>query len=126
MLADRNLLKRFGLDLEVEPVAASRLLQEEKGCRLLGEDFDLFEVPGHCPGSICLYSPGMASLFDGDVLFAGGVGRWDLPGGDKNMLLEGIITKLLPLPGNTVVYPGHGPTTTLATEKQSNPYLQLS
>ncbi len=126
MLADRNLLRRFGLDLEVEPVAADILLMEGAAQNLLGNPFDLFEVPGHCPGSLCLYDPNRAALFGGDVLFASGVGRWDLPGGDRDVLLGGIKTKLLPLPSPTVVYPGHGPATTIGIEKKNNPYLHDS
>lgn len=126
MLADRRLLRRFGMDLEVEPVAASRLLEEAKGADFLGRVFDLYEVPGHCPGSICLHDPASGRLYGGDVLFAGGVGRWDLPGGDRDLLLTGIRGKLLPLPADTVVHPGHGPETTIGRERQSNPYLQDS
>jgi glyoxylase-like metal-dependent hydrolase (beta-lactamase superfamily II) len=123
MLADRNLLRRFGLDLEVEPVAAGRLLGEGPNQALLGLPFDIYEVPGHCPGSLCFHSLEEGVLFGGDVLFAGGVGRWDLPGGDKELLLGGIRTKLLPLLDATIVYPGHGPATTIGREKISNPYL---
>jgi len=123
MLADRNLLRRFGIDLEVEPVNANLKLLEGLGQRLLGTSFDLFEVPGHCPGSLCIHDTSSNLLFGGDVLFAGGVGRWDLPGGDRNLLLSGISTKLLPLPGQTVLLPGHGPPTTIAEEKANNPYL---
>jgi glyoxylase-like metal-dependent hydrolase (beta-lactamase superfamily II) len=126
MLADRNLLRRFGIDLEVDPVAASILLKENSNQILLGTRFDIFEVPGHCPGSICLYKPESASLYGGDVLFAGGIGRWDLPGGDRNLLLSGIKNKLLPLPGQTIVYPGHGPATSIEKEKRTNPYLTNS
>lgn len=126
MLADRGLLKRFGLDLEVEPVSAARLLKEGKGADLLGRVFDLYEVPGHCPGSICLHDVSSGRLYGGDVLFAGGVGRWDLPGGDRDLLLKGIRDKLLPLPERTIVHPGHGPATTIGREKEGNPYLQDS
>jgi glyoxylase-like metal-dependent hydrolase (beta-lactamase superfamily II) len=123
LIADRNILRRLGLDLEVEPVEASRLLSEGKGESFLGRSFDLFEVPGHCPGSLCFYDVKEGFLYGGDVLFAGGVGRWDLPGGDKEILLSGIRTKLLSLPDTTIVYPGHGPATTIGQEKQTNPYL---
>lgn len=126
MLADRGLLKRFGLDLEVEPVEASRLLNEEKRVDFLGRAFDLYEVPGHCPGSICLHDITSERLYGGDVLFAGGVGRWDLPGGDKDLLLAGIRGKLLPLPSKTIVHPGHGPATSIGHEMKTNPYLQDS
>jgi glyoxylase-like metal-dependent hydrolase (beta-lactamase superfamily II) len=123
MLADRNLLRRLGLDIEVEPVAADLKLNEQKHLELLGRDFELLEVPGHCPGSLCLHDPAAGTLYGGDVLFRGGVGRWDLPGGDRDLLLSGIAGKLLPLPSETVVLPGHGPETTIGHEKLSNPYL---
>jgi len=123
MMADRNLLRRLGLDLEVEPVAAANHLGEGKGQSLLGRTFDIFEIPGHCPGSLCLHDPDNSRLFGGDVLFAGGVGRWDLPGGDRDLLLSGIRDKLFPLPGETAVLPGHGPMTTLGKERLTNPYL---
>ena len=124
MLADQNLLRRFGIDLEVEPIAASFLLKEGVGQKLLGKSFDLLEVPGHCPGSLCFYDQARDVIFVGDVLFAGGVGRWDLPGGDGELLLSGIQKKLLQLPPQTIAYPGHGSATTIGEEKRSNPYLQ--
>ena len=120
---DRDLLRRIGLDLEVTPVAASSFLSEGP-VTLLGKTFSIFEVPGHCPGSICLYDSQEGLLYGGDALFAGGVGRWDLPGGDRDLLIGGIRSKLLPLPPETVVLPGHGPSTTIGREKISNPYLQ--
>jgi glyoxylase-like metal-dependent hydrolase (beta-lactamase superfamily II) len=126
MLADRNLLKRFGLDLEVEPVAASILLQEGANQQFPGLVMDVLEVPGHCPGSLCFYDRLSGNLFGGDVLFAGGIGRWDLPGGDHDLLLKGIHGKILSLPDSTIVYSGHGPATRIGLEKRTNPYLQDS
>jgi glyoxylase-like metal-dependent hydrolase (beta-lactamase superfamily II) len=126
MLADRGLLRRFGMDLEVEPVSASQKLSEGTGVDLLGRKFDLYEVPGHCPGSLCLHDPASGRLYGGDVLFAGGVGRWDLPGGDRDLLLSGIRRKLLPLPEATIVHPGHGPATKIGEESANNPCLQNS
>ena len=123
MLADRGLLRRFGIDLEVTPVGADlRLL--EGPVSLLGSRFSVLEVPGHCPGSLCLHDGKHGALFGGDVLFAGGVGRWDLPGGDRDLLMDGIRNKILPLPDGTIVHPGHGPSTTIGRERLSNPYLQ--
>ena len=124
MLADKNLLRRFGIDLEVRPLKADILLREGKKQPLLGRHFDIHEVPGHCPGSLCIHDPSAGHLFGGDVLFASGVGRWDLPGGDKDLLLKGIQTKLLPIPDSTLVFPGHGPHTAIGVEKTTNPYLQ--
>lgn len=83
--------------------------------------FDVLSVPGHAPGHLAYYADG--SLFSGDVLFAGGVGRVDVPGGDWDALLESIRTLTERYPGDTVVYSGHGPTTTLGDELARNPFL---
>ncbi|MCX6957971.1 MAG: MBL fold metallo-hydrolase [Verrucomicrobiae bacterium] len=124
-LADKMLNKKFGLPIEIEPVKATIYLEESKQQNILGALFDIFEVPGHCPGSICLYNEPANILFGGDVLFAGGVGRWDLPGGDGKLLIAGIRKKLLTLPPETLVLPGHGPETTIGMEAQTNGYLTL-
>ena len=124
LLADTGLLRRYGLDIEIEPVVATCYLKEGPGLMLLGKKFDLYEVPGHCPGSICLVDEENGILYGGDVLFAGGVGRWDLPGGDRDLLLNGIRKKLLPLPAATRVLSGHGPETTIGIEAATNVYLQ--
>ena len=81
----------------------------------------VLHTPGHSPGGICLLGDG--HLFSGDTLFAGSVGRTDLPGGDHDTLIEGIRRQLLVLPDETVVHPGHGPDTTIGREKRVNPYL---
>jgi len=78
-------------------------------------------TPGHSPGSICLWGNGC--LFSGDTLFAGSVGRTDLRGGDTRALFESLRTRILPLPPETRVYPGHGPVSDLATELRDNPFL---
>lgn len=80
-------------------------------------------VPGHSPGSLVFYCEKEAALFSGDVIFKGSVGRADLPGGDFHTLIKGIKEKLLPLPEETVIYPGHGPKTTIGEEKRYNMYL---
>jgi hydroxyacylglutathione hydrolase len=84
----------------------------------------ILHTPGHTQGSVCLYLPAHHLLLAGDTLFAGSVGRTDLPGGDTRTLLRSIHAKLLPLPDQTLVIPGHGPTTTIAQERASNPFLQ--
>jgi glyoxylase-like metal-dependent hydrolase (beta-lactamase superfamily II) len=81
----------------------------------------VLHIPGHSPGGICLLGDG--HLFSGDTLFAGSVGRTDLPGGDHDTLIEGIRRQLLVLPEETVVHPGHGPDTTIGREKRVNQYL---
>jgi glyoxylase-like metal-dependent hydrolase (beta-lactamase superfamily II) len=83
--------------------------------------FDVRHVPGHSPGSIALVGEGVALV--GDVLFAGSVGRVDLPGGDGAALIASIRDQLLTLPDDTVVYPGHGPETTIGLERATNPFL---
>jgi glyoxylase-like metal-dependent hydrolase (beta-lactamase superfamily II) len=80
-------------------------------------------TPGHTQGSLCLYLPAQELLLAGDTLFAGSVGRTDLPGGDGPMLIRSIKEKLLPLPDATVVVPGHGEITTIGEERESNPFL---
>ena len=113
----------FGLPQRLRPIRATRLLDESSPVPTEWTQAKLLHVPGHCPGSLCLYLPASSQLFGGDVLFADGVGRWDLPGGNRDQLLSGIRKKILTLPENTAVYPGHGPTTTVAREKTSNPFL---
>jgi len=82
----------------------------------------VIHTPGHSPGGISLYTPG--HLFVGDSLFMGSIGRTDLPGGDYDTLISSIKTKLLNLDENTIVYPGHGPETSIANEKRMNPFLR--
>jgi glyoxylase-like metal-dependent hydrolase (beta-lactamase superfamily II) len=83
--------------------------------------FQTRHVPGHSPGSVALVAPGVAIV--GDVLFAGSVGRTDLPGGHGPTLIASITNQLLTLPDDTVVYPGHGPETTIGEERRNNPFL---
>lgn len=81
-------------------------------------------TPGHAPGHIALYMPSHRLVFSGDALFAGSVGRWDLPGGNQHVLLGSIVSKLLPLGDDVRVLPGHGEPTTIGIERRENPYLQ--
>ncbi|HEY4381450.1 MAG TPA: MBL fold metallo-hydrolase, partial [Acidobacteriaceae bacterium] len=83
----------------------------------------ILHTPGHTQGSICLHLPAQNLLLAGDTLFAGSVGRTDLPGGDTRTLIHSIREKLLPLPDATIVVPGHGPNTTIGQERESNPFL---
>lgn len=81
----------------------------------------VIHTPGHSPGGICLYTEGV--LFSGDTLFNFGIGRYDFPGGDYDQLMQSIRTRLLSLPDDTVVLPGHGPDTTIGEERTGNPFL---
>ena len=85
---------------------------------------EVIHTPGHTPGSICLLFPEKHLLLAGDTLFAGSIGRTDLPGGDGKQILRSLRDRLLVLPDTTRVVPGHGPETTIGEERQSNPFLQ--
>jgi len=84
----------------------------------------VIHTPGHTQGSVCLHFAPMKMVIAGDTLFAGSIGRTDLPGGNYGQIIESIHSRLLALPDETRVLPGHGPETTLARERQSNPFLQ--
>jgi hydroxyacylglutathione hydrolase len=107
---------------EVAPPDASA----EDGLRvgLAGLPAQVLHTPGHTPGSICLLFPDQNLLLAGDTLFAGSIGRTDLPGGDGRQILRSLRDRLLALPDTTRVLPGHGPETTIGEERQSNPFLQ--
>jgi hydroxyacylglutathione hydrolase len=85
---------------------------------------NVIETPGHTEGSICLYFPAENKLIAGDTLFAGSIGRTDLPGGSFEKIIRSLHGKVLALPDETVVVPGHGPLTTIGTERESNPFLK--
>jgi glyoxylase-like metal-dependent hydrolase (beta-lactamase superfamily II) len=123
MVKDPNFFRQFGFALEVETFAPDLIITETPGRDLGGIDFQVLEVPGHCPGSLCFHDKANATIYGGDVLFAGGVGRWDLPGGDRDLLFSGIRTKLFPLGDAIKVIPGHGPATTIGQERKTNPYV---
>lgn len=102
-----------------------RALQEEDKIELGQIQLEVIHTPGHTPGGICLWmhKPADNILFSGDTLFYRGIGRTDFPVADAEALLNSIKEKLFNLPDNTVVYPGHGPSTTIADEKRENPFL---
>ena len=85
--------------------------------------FEVIETPGHSVGGLCFLERNEKTLFSGDTLFAGAIGRTDHPGGDYDILMQSIFTKLLHLEGDTAVIPGHGPDTDIATERMTNPFL---
>ena len=124
MVSEKDFFERHGFPLRVEPVQPDVILAEGKGQKLLGWTVDVLDVPGHCPGSLCFHAPEEGVLIGGDVLFCGGIGRWDLPGGNGEILINGIRTKVMPLPDKTMVLPGHGPSTTIGVEKATNPFLR--
>jgi glyoxylase-like metal-dependent hydrolase (beta-lactamase superfamily II) len=117
-----NLSAPFGLPLTSPP--ADRTVAEGDVIEAAGIALEVFEIPGHSPGHVVFVHRGTpCQVFGGDVLFRGSIGRTDFPGGSHEGLLDGIRRKLFTLPPDTVVYPGHGPVTTVAHEKATNPFL---
>jgi len=118
-------LRMFGFQDEVARIPKiGRYLNENDVVTFGNQRMVVLEVPGHSPGSIVFYNQEAGSVFVGDVLFRGSVGRTDLEGGNHQQLIDGIKKKLLTLPAETVVYSGHGPLTTIRDEMKSNFYLQ--
>ncbi len=117
-----NLSRSFGQPLTSPE--ADRLVVDGERIDLAGFEFEVREIPGHSPGSVVFvcdrYEPPF--VFGGDVLFAGSIGRTDL-GGDFDQLIDGIRAKLFTLADATVIYPGHGPATTIGVEKRTNPFV---
>jgi len=105
------------------PPEPDRFIEEGEVIAFGNSRVSVIHVPGHSPGSICLYAAGDNLLICGDVLFNGSIGRTDLFKGDHDLLISGIRKKLLNLPRETVVWPGHGPKTTIGSENDTNPFL---
>jgi glyoxylase-like metal-dependent hydrolase (beta-lactamase superfamily II) len=112
----------FGLSME-EPPEPEGYLTHGEMITAAGLTLIVLAVPGHSPGGIAFYSEADGVVFTGDALFAGSIGRSDLPGGDQEQLIENIRERLFTLPPETVVYPGHGPETTIREEKEHNPFF---
>ena len=118
-----NQARMFGIELDDPGVEADISLEDGATLEAGPFVFRQLHIPGHCPGSICFYCEPEGLVFGGDVLFAGSIGRTDLPGGSTELLLDGIRKKLLTLPDKTWVYPGHGPPTRIGRERDANPFL---
>jgi hydroxyacylglutathione hydrolase len=99
-------------------------LDDGKRIAIVGLTGSILHTPGHTQGSVCLYLPDQSLLLAGDTLFSGSVGRTDLPGGNTRQLIASIHDRLLPLPDEVKVIPGHGSSTTIGAERESNPFLQ--
>jgi len=112
----------FGLSMGNPPEPGEPLADNEK-IVAAGMQFEVMAVPGHTSGSLAFYFPARGAVFTGDALFAGSIGRTDLEGGDFETLIQSIQTRLFTLPDDTVVYPGHGPETTIGREKKTNPFF---
>lgn len=112
--------RSFGLQVP-KPPAPDRELADGQEIRIGEDRLEVRHTPGHSPGHVCLIGVGFALV--GDCVFAGSIGRSDLPGGDMRILLTSIKEKLLTLPDDTVLYTGHGPSTTVGRERTTNPFL---
>lgn len=127
-MGDGSMLERpmamfASLDLSIEGMSPGRFLEDNEIVECGSLNFRVLHVPGHTPGHVALYEESHSVLFAGDVLFHSSIGRTDLPGGDYDTLLQSITSRLLTLPDETVVYPGHGPHTTIGFERAHNPFI---
>jgi len=116
----------FQLPFEVPPTEAGRYLEDGDVIQVGSLRLEVIFTPGHTEGGICLYERNEKVLFSGDTLFAGSVGRVDLPGGDWDTLMTSIHERLLTLEDQVTVYPGHGPPTSIGAERKGNPFLTQS
>lgn len=114
-------LKMFGFQVSTEPLKPTKFIDETTALTIGKKTIQVFETPGHSGGSLSFYVDG--KVFTGDALFYRSIGRTDFYDGDYDQLINSIKTKLLTLPDETKVYPGHGPSSTIANEKKHNPYL---
>lgn len=114
----------FGLQVPDMELQLEKTLKDGDHITLGDIDLEVLFTPGHSAGGLCFYAAREQALFCGDTLFAGSIGRTDLPGGDYATLIGSIRDKLLCLPDETVVYPGHGPVSSIGEEKQMNPFIQ--
>lgn len=118
-----NYAQLFGFYM-IQPGSDYTALSDGEVLTFGNSELKVIHTPGHSPGSVCLYDTKGDVLFTGDLLFAGSVGRTDLPGGDYDQLMDSLSKKIGVLPHRTRIYPGHGPSSTLADEFAVNPYLQ--
>ncbi len=127
--ADQSLLETpetmaFVMNMEIEPVKIRSWVAAGDRLTVLGTEFEVRHVPGHCPGNILFYAATLGAAWVGDAIFRRSVGRTDLPGGSADELARSIRTQIYTLPDETQLLPGHGPATTVADEKAGNPYVR--
>jgi glyoxylase-like metal-dependent hydrolase (beta-lactamase superfamily II) len=117
-----NQARMFGISGAASP-PADRTIDEGEVIEIGGLKLEVLHTPGHSPGSISLVIQGESKILVGDLVFAGSIGRTDLPGGSFDTLIENVKTKIFAHPDDTKLYSGHGPLTTIGREKRSNPFL---
>ncbi len=115
--------EHFRLRVPVEALTIDQPLADGDTLMLGDEIIHVLAMPGHSPGGLAFYAPDSALVFTGDSIFEESIGRTDLPGGDYSSLIKSIKEKILTLPPDTLLIPGHGPTTTVANERDYNPFL---
>ncbi|MDA1048824.1 MAG: MBL fold metallo-hydrolase [Verrucomicrobia bacterium] len=109
--------------MDFQPIQVTQWVSNGDKLDLFGRVVDVLHVPGHCPGNVAFHIPSKGWCFVGDAIFAGSIGRTDLPGGDFATLEKSIKEKLYTLPGSTTLHPGHGPDTTVESEMVTNPFV---
>lgn len=125
MFSDPSKMASYSIPgLEMKAVPINHWIEGGQTLELMGAELEIRHVPGHCPGNVMVYVASESAAVVGDVIFAGSVGRYDLPGGDVQILEQSIKTQVYTLPEDTTIYPGHGPTTTVAREKATNPFVR--
>lgn len=115
--------EHFRLRISVDALTIDLPLADGDTIMLGDETIRVLAMPGHSPGGLAFYAPDSALVFTGDSIFEGSIGRTDLPGGDFKTLIKSIREKILTLPPETMLIPGHGPTTTVANERDYNPFI---
>ncbi|MCA9280124.1 MAG: MBL fold metallo-hydrolase [Phycisphaeraceae bacterium] len=123
-LTDPQLNMSASYGLPVTTPSADRLLNHNDTLDIAGLTWDVRHTPGHSPGSVSLYNKDTGVCIAGDALFAGSIGRTDFPSSNHNDLIDAITRELYTLPDDTLVLPGHGPETTIGTEKHTNPFVR--
>jgi hydroxyacylglutathione hydrolase len=121
--AEANMSARFGFPVTIPE--ADRLVDPDDTLSLGDLEWKVLDVSGHSPGGLAYYCPEVGVVFAGDALFAGSIGRYDFPGSSRERLLKNIQERLLTLPDQTVLYSGHGPTTTIGHEREHNWVLRM-
>jgi hydroxyacylglutathione hydrolase len=119
-----EVMERFmGERMNLRAIHVDHWVKQGEQWPALGTTVEVRHVPGHCPGNVLFYFADLGSAFVGDALFNGSIGRTDLPGGNFEQLAAAIRGQIYTLPDETIVYPGHGPRTTVGDEKRDNPYV---
>jgi len=125
MIETPEIMERFmGERMNLQAVKVDRWIAQGERLQALGLDVEVRHVPGHCPGNVLFYFAAAGTAFVGDALFNGSIGRTDLPGGNFAQLEKSVREQIYTLPEKTVVFPGHGPRTTVAHERATNPYVR--